>query len=65
VISLFGSIDGVNFRSISGTTFTATDVASNGFIWTITGNPVTHVRVTWTGTGTMVATFKAKVLVKK
>ena len=62
-VSLYGSLDGTNFRSISSTTFTATDVATQGFIWTLTGSPCNNYRVTWTGTGTMVATFTAKVLI--
>lgn len=59
-VSLYGSVDGTNYRAISSTTFTATDVATQGFIWTLTGSPVPYYRVTWTGSGTMVDTFTAK-----
>lgn len=58
-IALHGSNDGTNYASISSTTFTATDVASQGGVWQLTGSPVKHYRVTWTGVGTMSATIKA------
>lgn len=60
-VSLYGSIDGTHFRSISSTTFTATDVATQGFIWTVTSSPCRYYEITWTGTGTMVDTFVGKV----
>jgi pyridoxine/pyridoxamine 5'-phosphate oxidase len=65
-ISLLGSVDGVNFKAATLTeastalhTFTATDVASQTFIWRLTGNPYRVYRVSYTGAGTMVATFTA------
>lgn len=66
-ISLLGSLDGTNFKALTVRdstdaipTFTATDVASQNFIWRLTGNPVTHYRVSWAGSGTMAASFTAK-----
>lgn len=61
-VSLYGSDDGTNYRSISSTTFTATDVASQGGIWLLTGSPVQYYEVTWTGTGTMAASVRAKLV---
>ena len=68
-LSLLGSIDGTNFKAIllpqvstALNTYTATDVASQTFIWLVTGNPYTHYRVSWTPTGTMSASFNAKLL---
>lgn len=68
-ISLLGSLDGINFKvytlseaATAGHTFTATDVASQTFIWRLEGNPYIHWRVSWTGAGTMSAKFTAKVL---
>lgn len=58
-IALHGSNDGTNYASISSTTFTATDVATQSGVWQLTGSPVKHYRVTWTGAGTMSATIKA------
>lgn len=60
--SLLGSVDGVNFRSISSTTFTLTDVASQGFIWTITGNPYTAYRISVVGSGTESMRIAGKLL---
>lgn len=60
-IALHGSNDGTNYASISSTTFTATDVASQSGVWQLTGSPLKHYRVTWTGAGTMAATIKATV----
>lgn len=62
-VSLYGSIDGTNYSSISSSTFTATNVASQNFIWQIVGNPVAYYRVTWTGAGTMSASQSAKLLI--
>lgn len=68
-ISLLGSVDGVNFKAATIveaatalTTYTATDVASQTFIWRINGSPYTYYRVSWTGTGTMSASFNGKVM---
>lgn len=65
-ITIQGSIDGTDFKAIpttdtqtSVTTATAADVASQTFIWRIQGNPFPYYRVSWTGTGTMAASFTA------
>lgn len=60
-VALHGSNDGTNFASIHSTTFTATDVASQGGTWQLVGNPFRYYRVTWTGSGTMAATVKGTV----
>lgn len=59
-VSLHGSLDGKNFSAITSTTYTATN-GNSSFVWVLTGNPVPYYRVTWTGTGTMAARFKALV----
>ncbi len=68
-LTLQGSLDGVNFYALTDTTsvpnintFTATDVASQTFIWKLSDNPVEFYRVSWTGSGTMSATLKAFLL---
>jgi hypothetical protein len=65
-ITIQGSIDGTDFKAIpttdtqtSVTTATAADVASQTFIWRLQGNPFQYYRVSWTGTGTMAASFTA------
>jgi hypothetical protein len=65
-ISLQGSLDGTNFKALTTeetqtalATITATD-ASNVYAWRLSGNPFTYYRVSWTGTGTMSASFTAK-----
>lgn len=67
-ITLQGSLDGTNFKALNTpntqtalATITATD-ASNRYHWWLSGNPFVFYRVSWTGTGTMVATASAKVL---
>jgi hypothetical protein len=67
-ISLMGSLDGTNFKALNTAetqtalaTVTATD-ASNVYHWRLNGNPFLYYRVSWTGTGTMSASFTAKVL---
>jgi hypothetical protein len=68
-ISLQGSLDGTNFKAITlteastaGPTYTATDVASQNFIWRLSQNPYAYYRVSWTGAGTMSAKFTANIL---
>lgn len=68
-ITIQGSLDGTNFKAIPTeetqtgiTTATAADVASQVFVWRIKGNPFLYYRVSWTGTGTMAASFTAKML---
>lgn len=65
-ITLQGSIDGTNWKAVNTpntqtglATITATD-ASNTYHWIIQGSPFPYYRVTWTGTGTMSASFIAK-----
>lgn len=65
-ITLQGSIDGTNWKAMNtvGTqtalaTITATD-ASNTYHWILQGSPMPYYRVSWTGTGTMTASFTAK-----
>lgn len=67
-ISLQGSIDGTNFKALPTketatalATITAAD-ASSTYHWRIDHNPYSYYRVSWTGTGTMAASFTAKLL---
>lgn len=71
-ISLLGSVEtsGNNFKALNTRdsqtalpTITATD-ASNVYHWRVTGNDFARYRVSWTGTGTMAASFSAKALAK-
>jgi hypothetical protein len=68
-ITLQVSLDGTTWKAMNTpstatalATFTATDVATNSFHWWFLGNPFPYYRVSWTGTGTMVATASAKIL---
>jgi len=70
-ITLQGSIDGTNWKAMNTpntatalATFTATD-ASNTYHWVISGSPMPYYRVSWTGTGTMSASFIAKLFRSK
>lgn len=70
-ITLLGSIDGVNYsivRNIELQTLVpvvaATD-ATASYHWRLTGNPFPFYRVSWTGVGTMNATFSARVYYAK
>lgn len=65
-ISLQGSFDGTNWKALNTpntqtalATITATD-ASNTYHWILSGSPFPYYRVTWTGTGTMSASFVAQ-----
>lgn len=67
--TLQGSIDGVTWETIpvslvagGASTYTVTDVASQGKTFVITGSPFLWYRVIWTGTGTMVGTVAGFVL---
>lgn len=69
-ITLQGSLDGTNFKAINTpdtqtalATITATD-ASNTYHWRLQGSPFQYYRVSWTGTGTMSASFTAKILAR-
>jgi K+-sensing histidine kinase KdpD len=66
-ITLQGSLDGTTYKAINtvGTqtalaTITATD-ASNTYHWILQGSPFTYYRVSWTGTGTMAASFTSQI----
>ena len=67
-ISLQGSLDGTNFKALNTAetqtalaTITATD-ASNVYHWRLNGCPFLYYRVSWTGTGTMSASFTSQLL---
>lgn len=67
--TLQGSVDGVTWETIPtslvagvASTYTVTDVASQGKSFVITGSPFLHYRISWTGTGTMVGTVACFVL---
>jgi hypothetical protein len=67
-ISLQGSVDGTSYKALNTAetqtalaTITATD-ASNVYHWRLSNNPFTYYRVSWTGTGTMAASFTAQLL---
>jgi hypothetical protein len=64
-ISLQGSLDGVNWRALNTVdtqtalaTITAAD-ATASYHWRLAGSPFLYYRVSWTGTGTMSASFTA------
>lgn len=67
-ISLLGSVDGTNFKAIllpqvatALNTYTATDVATQVFLFSVEKNPYNYYRVSWTGAGTMAAYFRARI----
>lgn len=67
-ISLQGSLDGTNFKALNTAetqtalaTITAAD-ASAVYHWRLNGSPFTYYRVSWTGTGTMAASFSARLM---
>ena len=69
-MTLQGSLDGVNFKAVNTpdtqtaiATVTATD-ATNTYHWRLSGCPYQYYRVSWAGTGTMAASFSAKVLAR-
>jgi hypothetical protein len=69
-ISLLGSIDGSNFVALNTeetqtalATKTAAD-ASGTYHWRLKSNDFTYYRVSWTGTGTMSASFTAQILAR-
>jgi len=64
-ISLLGSLDGVNYKALvtnesqtALATITAAD-ATTSYHWRLTGSPYRFYRVSWSGTGTMSASFSA------
>lgn len=69
-LTLQGSVDGTTFKALNTletqtalATITATD-ATNTYHWRLTVNSFPYYRVSWTGTGTMAASFTAKVLTR-
>jgi len=65
-ITLQGSLDGTNFKAINTVdtqtalaTITPAD-ASATYHYRLAGSPFVYYRVSWTGTGTMSASFTAK-----
>ena len=65
-ITLQGSFDGTNWKALNQpnsqtalATITPAD-ASATYHWNISASPFIYYRVTWTGAGTMVATFTAQ-----
>lgn len=70
-ITLQGSLDGTNFKALNTpntatalATFTAAD-ASATYHWVISGSPFRYYRVSWTGAGTMAASFAAQMFRSK
>lgn len=68
-VTLMGSVDGVHFKpalaaevSTAIPTFTATDVATQSYIWRLNGSPYPYYGISWTGTGTMTAYFRGRVV---
>lgn len=66
-LTLQGSFDGTNYKAVNTpdtqtalATITATD-ASNTYHWRLSGSPFPYYRVSWTGTGTMSASFTSKI----
>ena len=67
-ISLLGSLDGTNFKAMNTVdtqtalaTITAADTSAT-YHYRLAGSPFLYYRVSWTGTGTMAASFTAKIL---
>jgi len=68
-VTLMGSVDGIHFKpaliaegSTAIPTFTATDVATQSYIWRLNYSPYPYYGISWTGTGTMTAYFRGKVV---
>lgn len=61
-VSVSGSVDGVNYIAIPTATYALTDVATNTVIFPFTNNNYLYWKVTFTGSGTMVATPNAYIL---
>lgn len=69
VISLLVTVDESHYKaallpyvSTAVNTYTATNVASQTFMFVLPNNPYLRYRVQWAGTGTMSAKFTAKIL---
>ena len=69
-LTLQGSLDNVSYKaallpngvSTAVNTYTATDVASQTFIWQLDKNAYNYWRISYTGSGTMVATMTGVLL---
>ncbi|MGE7777375.1 hypothetical protein ACQKLP_21835 [Chitinophaga sp. NPDC101104] len=60
------SIDGTNYYTLTANAaFTATDVASQTFGWSLKDVGFRYIRVKFTGTGTMSAQVQAKIYARK
>jgi len=71
-VTLQGSNDGTNYVTVAAAyalgsvvTFTATDVSVQSVQFVVTGNPYKYIRVSYTGSGTMVATLKSYLIAQK
>lgn len=60
--TLLGSLNGTDWTSASGTSYTVTDVASATTSWLLTNKPFQYYRVSVTGSGTSTYTVKGQVL---
>lgn len=60
-VSVSASLDGTNYVALSSSTLALSDVATNTAIFPLTKNNYTYYKVTFTGTGTLVATPSASV----
>ena len=60
-VAVSASLDGTNYVALSSSTLALSDVATNTAIFPLTKNNYTYYKVTFTGTGTMVATPSASV----
>lgn len=70
-ITLMGSLDNVNWVALTDATAvpqvgtkTATDVASQTFLWRLDANPCKYYRISWTGAGTMSATLSGTLITR-
>lgn len=68
-VTLQGSLDGVTYETVNtalvagaASTYTATDVASQGKTFVVTGSPYLYYKLSYTGTGTMVGTLSGFIL---
>ena len=60
-VAVSASLDGTNYVALSSSTLALSDVATNTAIFPLTKNNYTYYKVTFTGTGTLVATPSASV----
>lgn len=65
-LTLMGSIDNVTYTAIDTTTFSPSDVTTpQSFVWMKADSYFPYYRVSYTGSGTMAATVKAKAIVRR